>query len=108
MSDKIESDYDTGWREGYEAASGAALAEAEDSTDEEIIDVLLPFQELRAEVERLRADWQLAVKIAEAHATEVERLRMALMRIVAGDDKTPNEIAVDALGGRALSRSKPS
>jgi len=29
MSAKVESDYDTGWREGYEAASGIALMQIE-------------------------------------------------------------------------------
>jgi predicted nuclease with TOPRIM domain len=37
---------------------------------------------LRAEVERLKSDWQLAVKIAEQHALEVERLR-AILKVVA-------------------------
>jgi hypothetical protein len=44
MTEQVETDYDTGWREGYEAASGAA----------------------RQEIERLRA----ALEAAHTHVRE--------------------------------------
>jgi chromosome segregation ATPase len=58
----IESDYDTGWREGYEAASGATIAEVErikanhGDVVEEVQrrhDAVVP---LTAEIEQLRAE----------------------------------------------------
>lgn len=62
MSDKpinVETDYDTGWREGYEAASGAAL-DLRDAFERNVARVLSAHQrdetDLRAENERLQEE----------------------------------------------------
>jgi hypothetical protein len=80
---KIESDYDTGWREGYEAASGAGIAEIE---------------RLRAEVE---LHWTNLGLAAEAN----ERLRAALAEIAGCPEWMAAGKAREAL--RPLSSPKP-
>jgi hypothetical protein len=88
MSDSIESDYDTGWREGYEAASGAALAEVERLTDElrivravlndkvDEVELLRMELEYRAELfepMRQAVDWNVEMRTIQAK--EIDRLR---------------------------------
>jgi hypothetical protein len=80
MTGKIETDYDTGWREGYEAGSGQAR---------------LAHDELRDEIERLQSNLKLALD-------DRDRLRATLARgrglVEDMDLRMPEQTTEDASG----------